>query len=173
MPGDGQTVAGLSGRERPSSLLLDTQWLVPPPDRRYDDPEEGAWQTARRVPHPLRCFTEPLRLAAPVEEYAVGLTYIKATAETRDVPGGDAFWDAAEHAEASDRWRYLEIETNHMVASNRPEEAHGLVGRHRRRFRLLTSARKWLASRPMEGRRGVARVFWRIITGFADNIAFE
>lgn len=54
--------------------------------------------------------------------YDFRLVYIKATADGRDVPGGDAFWDAAAHARASSRWRYDEIATNHMVASNRSQE---------------------------------------------------
>ena len=66
VPADGQTVRGLSGRDRPRSTFLGAEWLVPPPDRQYDDAEEGAWQTARRVAHPVRCFTEPARLANPI-----------------------------------------------------------------------------------------------------------
>lgn len=133
VPTDGQTVAGLSGRERPSSIVFSGDWLVAPPDRRYDDPDEAAWQTARRVPHPVRCFTEPVVVPTPVEAYPFGLTYIKATADSRDAPGGDAFWNAAEHARGSRRWRYHEIDTNHMVASNRPRELAKLlsaIGEH-------------------------------------------
>lgn len=127
VPGDGDTVAGLSGRDRSSFVGLGDEWLVPPPERHYDDPDEAAWQTARRVPHPVRCFTEPARVTRPIEEYSFGLTYIKATADSRDAPGGNAFWDAAEHAEASSRWRYREIATNHMIASNRPRELATLL----------------------------------------------
>lgn len=127
VPGDGDTVAGLSGRSRASLIGLGDEWLVPPPERQYDDPGEAAWQADRRVPQPLRCFTQPVRLARPVEEYAFGLTYIKATGDSREAPGGNVFWDAAEHAEASSRWRYYEIATNHMVASNRPQELARLL----------------------------------------------
>lgn len=138
VPSNGQSVTDLAGRDRQAFTTpgagpgtggaLDigahpgSQWLVPPPDRRFADPAEGAWQTARRVPHPARCFRQPVLLAKPVEEYACGLTYIKASADSRDAPSGGAFWDAAEHARASPRWRYHEIETSHMVASNRPEQ---------------------------------------------------
>ena len=127
VPADGDTVSGLSGRDRPPLVGLGDQWLVPPPDRHYDDPDEAAWQHIRRVPHPVRCFTEPVRLATPLEEHGFGLTYVKATADRRDAPGGNAFWDAAEHARASSRWRYHEISTNHMVASNRPHELAALL----------------------------------------------
>lgn len=127
VPEDGQSVAALSGRERPNSIVLTAEWLAPPPDRQYDDPQEAAWQIARRVPHPVRCFTEPVRVAKPIEDYSFGLTYIKATADTRDAPGGNAFWNAAERAKGSPRWEYFEVETNHMVASNCPQELSDLL----------------------------------------------
>jgi pimeloyl-ACP methyl ester carboxylesterase len=122
VPTDGDSVALLSGRNRPSAVALGDEWLIPPPDRHFDDPIEAAWQNARRVPHPVRCFIEPIRISKPIEEYSFGLTYIKATADSRDAPGGDAFWDAADHARVSSRWRHYEIATTHMVASNRPQE---------------------------------------------------
>jgi pimeloyl-ACP methyl ester carboxylesterase len=122
IPRSGESVATLAGRAASSTLDLGGVWLAPPPDRLFDDPDEATWQNARRVPHPLRCFTEPVHLSVPVEEYDLGLTYIKATADGRDSPGGDAFWAAADHARASERWRYFEIGTTHMVASNRPFE---------------------------------------------------
>ncbi len=122
VPSDGDTVSGLSGREQPATTVVGEDWLVPPPARDYDDPDEAAWQSERRVPHPLRCFTEPVRLAKPLEQHSFGLTYIKASADSTDAPGGGAFCSAAAHAKASDRWRHREIATNHMVASNRPHE---------------------------------------------------
>lgn len=127
VPADGDTVASLSGRARPSGTALTNEWLVPPPERLYDDPNEGAWQNARRVPHPARCFTDRIGVVRPVEDYDIGLTYIKATADSRDAPGGDAFWDVAERVRSSSRWRYREIATNHMVASNRPQELATLL----------------------------------------------
>jgi pimeloyl-ACP methyl ester carboxylesterase len=122
VPRDGDTVAELAGRPRPQVQTLGEEWLLPPPPRDFDDPEEAAWQNARRVSHPVRCFIEPVRLTTPLEGHPFGLTYIKATGDGRDMPGGAAFWTAAEHAKRSDRWRYYEIATTHMVASNRPEE---------------------------------------------------
>jgi pimeloyl-ACP methyl ester carboxylesterase len=129
VPSDGESAFDALGAGGPTLIGLGDDWLVPPPDRDYDDPNEAAWQRARRVAHPIRCFTEPVHLAQPLEQYPFGLTYIKASAEPRDTPGGRAFWEAAQRAQASPRWRYDEIETNHMVASNRPAElAQLLVG---------------------------------------------
>ena len=75
----------------------------------------------RRTPHPVGCFTEPVRLPRPVEDYPFTRTYIKATGEPRPEPAGP-FWAAADRARRSAAWRYREIATNHMVASNRPED---------------------------------------------------
>jgi len=47
---------------------------------------------------------------------------VKATDDGRDVVGGNAFWDAADHARADPRWSYHEIATNHMVQHNAPDE---------------------------------------------------
>ena len=77
--------------------------------------------------HPVRCFTEPVRLSTPLEAHEFGLTYIKASAEPRDTASGAAFWEAGRRAQASPRWRYYEIDTNHMVASNRPHELADLL----------------------------------------------
>jgi pimeloyl-ACP methyl ester carboxylesterase len=127
VPSDGDTVAGLSGNKRRATTVVGQDWLVPPPDRDYDDPVESAWQTERRVPHPLPCFTEPVRIAKPLEQHSFGLTYIKASADSPDAPGGEAFWRAAAHAKASERWRYREIATNHLIASNRPLELTAIL----------------------------------------------
>ena len=105
-----------------AGAVVDQEWLVPPLSRSFDDPVEGAWQSARRGPHPARCFTEAVRLTRPLEEQPFGLTYIKATDDGREAPGGEAFWAAADARRSSDRWKYFEIATTHMVASNRPEE---------------------------------------------------
>jgi pimeloyl-ACP methyl ester carboxylesterase len=120
VPSDGDSVASLSGAPAsPGVITLGREWLVPPQDREFDDPAEAAWSRARRTPHPAGCFTEPVRLARPLEEYLFTRTYIKATGEPRPAAGGP-FWAAADRAQSSPAWRYREIDTNHMIASNRP-----------------------------------------------------
>lgn len=61
-----------------------------------------------------------------VEDYPFTRTHIKATGEPRP-EAADAFWTAADRAKASPAWRYREIATNHMIASNRPEKLTGLL----------------------------------------------
>jgi hypothetical protein len=73
---------------------------------------EAAWASARRTPHPAGCFTEPVRLERPLEDYSFTRTYIKATGEPRPEAGGP-FWAAADRAMASPAWAYREIATNH------------------------------------------------------------
>ena len=90
---------------------------------------EAAWYTARRSPHPVGCFTEPVRLARPLEEYSFTRTYIKATAERRPVEGGrpSPFWAAADHAKTSQDWRYRGIDTDHMILVNKPADLIALL----------------------------------------------
>jgi len=83
--------------------------------------------TRRRTPHPRACFTEPVHLARPLEEFPFTRSYIKATVAVAGEPGAAAFWRAARHAQASPAWRYFEIATNHMVSSNKPAETAELL----------------------------------------------
>jgi pimeloyl-ACP methyl ester carboxylesterase len=121
--GTGSTGTGSTGT---GVIGLGQDWLVPPLPREFDDPAEAEWAAARRTPHPVGCFTEPVRLARPLEDYSFTRTYIKATGEPRPTEGGP-FWAAADRAKASSAWRYHEITTNHMVASNRPGELTSLL----------------------------------------------
>ena len=103
-------------------MTVGEAWLVPPPSREFDDPAEAAFSTVRRTPHPLPCFTEPVRLSQPLEDFPFGRTYVRATGDPPDSPGGRAFAAAAERARTSAAWQYHAIATSHMVPNNRPEE---------------------------------------------------
>jgi pimeloyl-ACP methyl ester carboxylesterase len=127
VPNNGDTVFGLAGRPADSVIGLGEQWLVAPPTREYDDPAEAAFASARRTPHPVGCFTEPARLARPLEDFAFSRTYVKATADLPGAPGAGPFWTAAERSRSSRAWSYREIATNHMVPVNRPQELAELL----------------------------------------------
>jgi hypothetical protein len=120
-------VLHLVGRDDPEVVEVGQAWLVPPPTREYDDPEEAAFADARRTPHPIDCFTEPVHLRQQLESYPFTRTYIKATADAVDAPGAKPFWTAADRAKSSPKWRYREVATNHMVPNNRPKELAELL----------------------------------------------
>jgi pimeloyl-ACP methyl ester carboxylesterase len=127
VPRSGESVWGHLRGERRAGIALGEDWLLAGPAREFDDPAEAAWMAPRRTPQSKGCFTEPVYLHKPLESYPFTRSYIKATAAPADDPGNAAFWQAARQAQASPHWRYHEIATNHMVASNRPDELAALL----------------------------------------------
>ena len=127
VPHDRDTLIGLVGGPPPGRITIGADWLIPPPPRDYDDPDEAAFADARRTPQPRGCFTEPVHLSRPLEAFPFTRTYVKATADEPDAPGSGVFWAAADHARQSPAWRYREIATNHMIPSNRPDELVALL----------------------------------------------
>lgn len=121
VPEDGQTVADLVGLPRMPITLGDATGLPPVP-REFDDPAEAEFMNARAVPHPLATAYEPVRLHQPLEDFAFGLTFVKATKSDPNEIGESAFAAAAARARHSPRWRAHDIATNHMVPANRPGE---------------------------------------------------
>jgi len=121
VPDDGESVFALTGQSPTTTPGLGDLWLVPPPARDFDAPDEAAFVNARRTPHPVGCFREGVRLRRALEDFAFDRTYIRATGDAADAPGAAAFNAAADRARRSPAWRYREIDTNHMVASNRPD----------------------------------------------------
>ena len=120
VPADGDSVASLIGQGSGiAPIELGGVWQLPPMDRDFDDPAEGDWVRARRTPQPAACFREPVRLAQPLESFPFTRTYVKALDDPRQ-PNGSPFWNAGDHAKASDAWTYHEVDTNHMIPNNRP-----------------------------------------------------
>lgn len=121
VPDDGQSVTSIAaGRAVPQGL--GAPWFIPPSDREYDTPEIAAFSQPRRTAQPARTFSEPVRLAVPLEDGPFGLTYIRATAEP-----SAPFEAAATRATASPAWRHHEIDTGHMVPENRPDELAAIL----------------------------------------------
>ena len=127
VPKNGESLYAHVRGESRAKLDLGEEWLLSGPVRDYDDPAEATWMRARRTPQPKGCFTEPVYLAKPLEEYAFSRTYIKATAVPETNPANEAYWRAAKHAATSPAWRYGEIATNHMIPVNKPAEAVRLL----------------------------------------------
>ncbi|MDW3216344.1 MAG: alpha/beta hydrolase [Ilumatobacteraceae bacterium] len=122
VPTDGQSVADIGGLPHDGPPGVDPSWSIPPSPRSFDDPAEATFGEPRRTAQPVRTFTEPVRLAGPLEEIGVGLTYVKATRDERTSDRPDPFWEAADRARDHPAWRYHEIDSNHMVPQNRPAE---------------------------------------------------
>lgn len=126
VPADGQSAADLAPAMAAAIPTgLGAGWLIPAPEREYEDPAEAAWSAPRRSPQPVATFTEPVHCAVAVDDRPLGRTYIRATGGP-DVTGG-AFEAAAAHARSSGAWRYHEIATTHMVPQNRPDEVAAIL----------------------------------------------
>jgi pimeloyl-ACP methyl ester carboxylesterase len=119
VPDDGDSVTSLTD----GALGGADEDMVPALPREFDDPAHGAWSNPRRHAQPRRTLTEPVRVSVPVEERALGCTYIRATAD----PNGAMFDASAARARTSPAWRYHEIATGHMVPENRPADLAELL----------------------------------------------
>lgn len=124
-PNDGDSCNMLMGRTA-ADLGPGAQAFIDPMPREYEDPVAGAYSEARRTPQPAGTLSEPVSLAQPIEDYGIALTYIKATADVRTDPPGP-FWIASDRAKASDAWTHHEIDSNHMIPSNRPDELAAIL----------------------------------------------
>jgi len=131
VPNDGQALYTINAPggsiPTPPPLTEKDDWLISPIERRFDDPAEKAWNDARRVSHPRGCFTEPVQLRTPLEDLPFSRTYIKATADARPAEGPQGFWGFADRTRSDPRWRYREIDCDHMVPQKKPEELAELL----------------------------------------------
>lgn len=127
VPHDGDSVFSMTGQPDGRHIAVEEPWLLPPAPRTFDDPAEAEFMSVRRTPQPRACFAEAVSLARPLEEHQFERTYIRATADEPTAPFAPAFDAAAEHARRSPAWHRREIDTNHMVASNRPRELAAML----------------------------------------------
>lgn len=120
VPADGQSAFDLFGPIAPTHFGAD--WAIDGIAREFEDDTESEFHVPRRSRQPLRTFTEPVRLARPLEEYPFGRTYVKATGDPRRAEGPDPFWEAADRYRDHPAWRYHESTSNHMIPQNRAAE---------------------------------------------------
>jgi hypothetical protein len=85
---------------------------------------DGAWVTARRLPHPRACFEEPVRLSVPLENREFSLTYIVATGRPEPSPAFDA---AAARLRSNPRWTVREISGGHVMNWTNPDGLANLL----------------------------------------------
>ena len=118
LPADGQSLADIKGAEfldrcRDRAERGGCPWLVPPPkDATFDlkEPQDIAWLRAKLTPHPLRSFTEPVRIEHPLAEGDFGRTFLQCW-----LPG-QPHWKAPQ-----DSFRRVEIEAGHDAMIDAPE----------------------------------------------------
>ncbi len=126
LPSDGQSAAMVIGAGGDAMVAAAIDGLVPPIPRDLGSPEATAWSDARRALQPVGTLIEPVSLSKPIDDWDFTRTYVKATADPNE-SADSMFWQAARHAQASPRWDYHEIATNHMVPFTHPRELAEII----------------------------------------------
>jgi pimeloyl-ACP methyl ester carboxylesterase len=121
VPNNGETLMGLVNGLSRLPFALGQSWQLPITPRVLERQDDTDWIRARSSPQPLQCFTEPVYLAKPLDAFPVTRTYIKATRNPPDDVAEPVFAATGNRLKASPAWRYDEIATSHMVATNQPE----------------------------------------------------
>jgi pimeloyl-ACP methyl ester carboxylesterase len=119
VPRHGQSLLDLNEVARPTMEALtrsgDT-WRVPPNPSSPDTAEEDLeWLSKRRVPMPLKCFQNGLKLHHG--EPDLPRSYIYATRVTP----ADTFGQFAQRAKSEPGWRYFEIDASHSANVTAPD----------------------------------------------------
>ncbi|WP_200306528.1 alpha/beta fold hydrolase [Paracraurococcus ruber] len=120
VPADGQSLADLAGPGGPAAPVAG--WLVPPlPPAPDTAPEDLAWAASRRRHHPVRCFTQPLRLrhAAP----PVPRSYVHCTRKE----GPDVFRQFADRFRDDPAWRFHALDASHSPNLTAPAALAALL----------------------------------------------
>ena len=126
VPDDGQALLDLdASRTRMIELAASGDgWRVPPNPTPPDTPEADArWLAERRVPHPLKCFLQPLKLKNG--KLTLPRSYIYALRATP----ADTFRTFAERAKKDPAWRYDEIDASHAPHVTAPDVLFELLQR--------------------------------------------
>jgi pimeloyl-ACP methyl ester carboxylesterase len=126
VPADGESVSAIMGHAS-AAISLGEPWSLAAAPRDYDDPAEGAFSAPRRADQPAGTFTEAVRLLQPLEDYPFTRTYIRATGDPPDAMGSAVFRRFADRYRVSSAWRYREVDSNHVVPSNKPRELADLL----------------------------------------------
>lgn len=120
IPRDGQSLANLV-----SSRTAWPEHVVPPitASAFRVNAKDAAWVDSKMTPHPVKCFTEPLRVSGAYLTIPQKI-YIRA----RDYPS--ASFDAAfERCRADNAWRTIEMKCGHDVMIDQPAELSAILER--------------------------------------------
>lgn len=121
VPRDGDSALSLVPAEHRQRMLDATAagsdgWRLPPNPMPPDSsPEDTAWAVPRRLPQPIKTFTQPLVLTGAVDQLPRSYVYC-----TRFGPG-DGFRPFAQRAQREPGWRYAELDASHNPQVTMPE----------------------------------------------------
>jgi pimeloyl-ACP methyl ester carboxylesterase len=129
-PANGESLADISATlaatARDNARVVDGVELTlfpgtePIPHYGVTDPDAIAWMTPRLTPHPVRCFTTPLRLTNETALWDIPQTHIVCTATL-------PHRDPARMAKASTAGRLWDIDTGHDLMITEPKAVADLL----------------------------------------------
>lgn len=122
-PVDGESLADVAGplirAAGAQARVVDGVELVlfpgtePLPNYGVTDPDDVAWMAERLTPHPMACFTQPLRMSGPAAVAAIPQTQIVCTSTL-------ASQDPARAAPARAAGRLWDVDTGHDLMITEP-----------------------------------------------------
>ena len=123
IPQDGQSIFGrippeiVAKRKKLIRIVNDTEMLpfAPVGSLIIDDPELAAWTHRQLTPHPLACYTKPIRLAHPAGN-GRPMTYIACTKPRYPVSAG-----MHEKVRTMEHIRFRPIEAGHNCILSAPD----------------------------------------------------
>ena len=124
VPEDGQSLFDLNGSrdQMMKAAAAGDGWRAPPMPTPPDTPEEDAkWLAERRIPHPVKCFSQALELKNG--KLTLPRSYIYAL---RANPA-DTFRQFAERAKRESGWRYYDIDASHSPQVTAPQALFALL----------------------------------------------
>lgn len=125
VPGDGDSLYGMTGQPVGHAGLMGSEWLVPYPAGLFGDENADPWFDARMAAHPVGCFEEPVHLARALENEPFSRTFVKATVVAG--PGGGTFGEAADRYREHPAWRYREVAATHHLVRTHPKDVAELL----------------------------------------------
>jgi pimeloyl-ACP methyl ester carboxylesterase len=121
VPGDGQSLSALRS---PTSAPWPEHMVPPIPAATFRvNAKDAAWVDSKMTPHPVKCFTEPLRVSGAYLSIAQKV-YIRAL----DYPAA-AFDAALGRCKADRTWKTIEMKCGHDVMIDSPTELATILER--------------------------------------------
>ena len=124
VPEDGQSLFDLTGNGEQSMKAVSAGdgWRAPPNPTPPDTPEDDAkWGAERRTPHPVKCFSQPLKLQHGA------LTLPRSYIYALRINPNDTFGQFARRAKTTPGWRYYEMDASHSPQVTAPDALFALL----------------------------------------------